>query len=105
MVNSNAKGKRGERELSAWLREKGIEARRGVQYSGGDDSPDIVHSIPNLHIECKRVETLSLYPAMKQACEDAGELIPSVWHRRNNKEWLVVLRAEDFVELIKGEQA
>jgi Holliday junction resolvase len=40
---SREKGKRGELELAAELRRLfGIEARRGVQYCGGGDSPDVV---------------------------------------------------------------
>ncbi len=41
-VNANAKGKRCERQVVAWLRELGYEsARRGEQYKGTADSPDI----------------------------------------------------------------
>ena len=100
-MNSRAKGCRGERELSKWLKDRGFEARRGQQYSGNPEAPDIIHNIPGLHIECKRCEALSLYPAMAQAIRDCGNSVPSVWHRRNHKEWLVVLRAEDFIKFIK----
>ncbi len=97
-VNSRAKGARGERELAAFLQSHGYEARRGQQNSGGSDSPDVKHDIPGVHIECKRTETLSVYVAMAQAAKDAGRtLTPTVWHKRNNKEWLVILRAEDFL--------
>jgi Holliday junction resolvase len=97
-VNSRAKGARGERELAHFLRSRGFEARRGQQNKGGSDSPDVCHDIPGVHIECKRTETLNLYEAMAQAIRDAGpSLAPTVWHKRNNKEWLVILRAEDFL--------
>ncbi len=100
-VDSRAKGARGERELAAFLQLHGFEARRGQQNCGGSDSPDVKHDIPGLHIECKRTETLSLYPAMAQAVKDAGvALTPTVWHKRNHKDWLVVIRAEDFISLL-----
>ena len=100
MVNSRSKGARGERELANWLKERGIEARRGQQYSGGTDSPDVVHSIEGVHIECKRVERFSLYPALSQAQFDAmGQAIPTVFHRKNNREWVTILDSERFLEL------
>ena len=92
------KGKRGEREVAALLREHGFEARRGQQYSGGPDSPDVVHSIPNVHIEVKRCERFNLYEALDQAEaeQDFGKM-PVVFHKRNNREWVVVLKAKDFL--------
>ena len=102
-INSRQKGARGELELAHWLTERGIPARRGQQFSGGDDSPDVVTTgsaaFDNIHIECKRVEAGSPYVWMTQAIADAGAKMPTVFHRRNDREWLVVLRAEDFVFL------
>ena len=60
-INSRQKGAAGERELANWLKQyEGVEARRGQQFSGSPDSPDVVHSMEGLHIECKQVEALSL---------------------------------------------
>jgi hypothetical protein len=40
---SRQKGKRGEREAAAELGQLlGVDARRGVQYQGGPESPDVV---------------------------------------------------------------
>jgi hypothetical protein len=51
------------------------------------------------------VEALSLYPAMEQAIRDADEgKIPVVAHRRNHKEWLVIMRLDDFVGLFPPPQ-
>lgn len=100
-INSRAKGAAGERELALFLKKHGVDARRGQQFSGGDESPDVISDLEWLHIECKRVESLSLYKAMDQAIEDAGGKVPSVFHRRNRREWLVVVRAEDFLDLIR----
>lgn len=99
---SRDKGKVGERELAALFRECGFDAKRGVQHKGGAESPDVVTSIDELHVECKRVESLSLYPALEQAERDAGlEKMPVVFHRRNKKPWVVILHAAEFLALLK----
>lgn len=99
-MNSRAKGKRGELMLAKVLREHGYDARRGVQYQGGTDSPDVV-GIPGFHIECKFVEALSVRKAMCQSIRDAGEKIPTVMWKKSNEPWLVVMRLDDFMEVIK----
>ena len=100
---SRDKGKRGELEFSHLLQEHGFTARRGQQFQGGADSPDVVcQELERIHFEVKRTETLSLYPAMDQAVNDGGDKVPIVAHRRNGKEWLCVLRADDFLNLMKG---
>lgn len=68
---SRRKGIEGERELSAWFRERGVPARRGVQRQGGPDSPDVEAAVP-FHIECKRQERLSILAALAQARGDAA---------------------------------
>ena len=52
MTNSRAKGKAGERELAKKLREFGVDARRGQQYSGANGDADVV-GLQGVHIECK----------------------------------------------------
>lgn len=99
-MNSRDKGKRGEREFAAFLRERGVEARRGQQFSGGDDSPDVVHDIPGVHFEVKRCESGSLYSWLAQAIGDAAGKMPIVAHRRNNKEWVAILPMADLLTLI-----
>lgn len=101
-INSNNKGKVGERELAEFLRSRGIEARRGQQFSGGEGSPDVVHDLPNVHIECKRVEGGNLYRWLDQAMRDAGEKVPVVMHRRNNREWVAILPLDRLIELLRG---
>lgn len=101
-MNSKQKGARGERELAMVLRSFGYEGRRGVQYSGANGDPDVL-GLPGVHIECKRVEKLNIQDAMDQSKRDARDTeIPVVMHRRNNCEWLVTLRLEDFI-LMYGE--
>lgn len=109
-MNSREKGKRGEREAAAYLRKHGFEARRGQQYSGSDNSPDVVHNVPGVHLEVKRTERLILWKALAQAIEDSSEKIPVVMHKCNKTkkkddypkgEWIVVLMANDFLDMIK----
>ena len=98
---SRRKGADGELEFARELsRVTGIEAHRGRQYQGSPESPDVRTSIPNVHIEVKRAETFSLYRALKQAISEAPEgAVPIVGHRRNNEEWVVVVRLEDLPKL------
>ena len=100
---SKAKGKRGERELAAELgRVLGVTARRGVQFQGSPDSPDVVTNIPNVHFECKRSERIRLYEALEQAVSDAGtSKVPVVCHRQNNKPWVVIVRLDDLPKLVE----
>lgn len=98
---SREKGKRGEREVASILRSYGYNARRGVQYQGGQDSPDVV-GLPHIHIEVKRTERLDLYGALSQSKADAGDDMPVVIHRRNNCEWVVIQPLEDWIALYGG---
>lgn len=95
---SRDKGKRGEAEVAHLLKSYGYEAKRGCQYHGGPDSPDVT-GIDGLHIEVKRVERLDLDAAMEQSIRDAGEDMPVVMHRRSRKPWKVTLLLDDFMRL------
>lgn len=102
-MNSNLKGKTFEREIARYLREHGFtDARRGQQYKGGADSPDVV-GIKGYHIEAKRTERFDLYGALEQSKRDAddGE-IPIVIHRKNGKESVVVIALDDFMGVLHG---
>jgi hypothetical protein len=97
-LNSKRKGCQGEREAALFMTQQwGIQARRGQQFKGGQDSPDVVQSIKGLHFEIKRVEKLNLVEAMAQAIRDAGSNIPIVMHRRNRSPWLLTIHAEDLI--------
>ena len=103
-MNSKAKGKRGELELAAKLREYGFTSRRGVQYNGADGSADVV-GLPGIHIEVKRTEKLNVCEAMKQAQRDAKEgEAPAVFHRKNREQWLVTMSLSDWVALYQAKQ-
>ena len=98
---SREKGKRGERELAAKLREYGYVCRRGQQYCGTAGDADVV-GLPGIHIECKRVERLNLSDAMSQAAADArpGE-IPAVFSRKNHEPWLVSIPLDRWIEIYR----
>jgi Holliday junction resolvase len=102
-MKSKRKGRVGERECAELLRAHGFQARRGVQYQGGPDAPDVVHDIEGVHIEVKRTERFALYPALEQAKQDAraGD-IAVVMHRQNGRPWVACLPAEDFLAIMRA---
>ena len=102
-MNSRDKGKVGEREFRDVLRSAGYSsARRGQQFSGSNESPDVVcEELPGIHWEIKRVERLNVHDAIAQAVRDCGDAMPVVAHRRNRTQWLVTMRAEDFLTLAR----
>jgi hypothetical protein len=114
-MNSRRKGKVGEREFASLLREHGFDARRGQQFAGGADSPDVVsEALAWLHVEVKRVQNLNLTDACAQAerdqtgsglnAADAAKPRKLAWivaHRRNHSPWLITMRAEFFFELLR----
>lgn len=100
-MNSRNKGAAGERELAGLLKKYGYDCRRGQQFCGANGDADVV-GLPGVHIECKRVEKLSLDKAFAQAERDAREgEIPAVFHRKNRETWKVTLSMDDFMELYK----
>ena len=103
-MNSRQKGKVGEREFAALLREHGFDARRGQQFAGGADSPDVVSdALAWLHVEVKRVQNLNLADACVQAEGDCGCKPWVVAHRRNHAPWLITMRADFFFRLLRGD--
>jgi len=101
-INSRQKGCRGEREWRDHLIANGYEARRGQQYSGSPDSPDVVCNLP-FHFEVKRVEKLNIEKAVKQSEDDCGEKMPVVAHKKNRGQWLVTMPEWVFFSLIESD--
>lgn len=100
-INSKQKGKVGELEFAKLCREYGFDCRRSVQYAGINNDADVV-GLPDLHIEVKRVERLNIDAAMEQAQRDKKEEeLAIVAHRKNNKEWLITMTADDWMEIYK----
>ena len=100
-ILSKRKGARCERELAHWLNDNwGIEARRGQQYSGSPDSPDVVTDLEWCHIETKAVEKLNIWDALKQSIRDAKDKIPTVIFKRNRSEWYICMRLSDVTRFV-----
>jgi len=101
-MNSRNKGKVGEREFAELLRAHGFDARRGQQFAGGTDSPDVVsNALDWLHIEVKRVQHLNLAEACAQAKRDAGGKPWIVAHRKNRGPWFITLDSDALYEVLR----
>ena len=102
-MNSREKGKRGERQWRDELRANGYHARRGQQYAGGGDSPDVVcEELSFFHFEVKAVERLNIDVAMDQARRDGKAKTPVVAHKRCHRPWLVTMDAATFFRLLRA---
>ena len=101
-MNSRNKGKVGEREFAELLRAHGFDARRGQQFAGGTDSPDVVSTALDwLHIEVKRVQKLNLAEACAQAKRDASGKPWIVAHRKNRGPWFITLDSDALYEVLR----
>lgn len=103
MVNSIQKGKSYERLVAKKVRDFGFDCRRGQQFSGGEDSPDVVSEDLNwLHFECKHSKVVKIYDWIEQATKDAGSSkVPVVVFRRDRSDDMVSLRLMDFMGIIR----
>ncbi len=102
-VNGCQKGKAGEREAAkAWTAAVGSFARRGKQYSGSEESPDIVHGVDGIHIECKRTARgYNVQSAISQARKDAASGdVPVALTRQNHGEWIISLPLEQVMMFV-----
>jgi Holliday junction resolvase len=98
-TRSRNKGKAGEREVVLLLKRAGfMDARRGYQYRDGDEMPDVV-GVP-WWVEVKRHKVVNIKAAMRQAIAASGEQTPVVFSRDDRSDWLVTLRADDFLEIV-----
>ena len=109
-MNSREKGKRGERQWRDELRANGYHARRGQQYAGNVESPDVIcDELSWIHFEVKSVERLNIEDAMEQARRDGGasrtgqQKTPVVAHHRSHRRWLVTMDTETFFKFLRGE--
>ena len=99
-INSKQKGKKGELELVRKLKEYGYNCRRTNQFCGNTGQADDVIGLDYIHIECKRVEKLNIDEAIEQAKRDSKDnKFPTVFHRKNRKDWLVTMKLDDWIKL------
>ena len=103
-MKSRDKGKAGELELAHEMsRVFGCSARRGQQFSGSPDSPDVITDIHGVHIECKRTEALRLWEAVEQSKRDAApDEVPLVVHRANRRKWIVIVELDRLPDLAEA---
>ena len=101
-INSRSKGIRGELEFAQkCLTPSGIPARRGQQYAGSYESPDVKTAAdPLFHFEVKRDRNRQLTVWYDQAQRDAGRRIAVVAHRNNRKPWMTTLGLRDFMGML-----
>lgn len=98
---ARTRGHGAEREIARILREAGYEdARRGAQFAGGPDSPDVI-GIPGFHIEVKRTEKFAIRPAVSQATRDAKGKPWIIMHRWNFGGWLAVVTLPLLLRLLR----
>lgn len=99
------KGKRFERQLASRFREHGFDARRTAQYCGNTGDASDVVGLPGIHCEAKHVEAMRLYDWIAQAKRDAEasgkDVLPAVFHKKNNAEILVTVEFDTFMKLYK----
>jgi len=103
-INSCSKGKRTEREFRDRLRDNGYKsARRGQQFSGSPESPDVVcEELSQFHFEVKGVERLNIWDAMYQSTKDSAlAQFPVVAHKKNGESFLITMTFEDWIRLVK----
>lgn len=105
-AKSQRKGRRGELQLAALLREHGFPVQAAEPLNYGT-VPDLT-GLSGIHIKCKRAQALNLTAALEQARKDAERFrdgVPAVFHRRNREGWVVSMRLCDWLELYQQAQA
>ena len=102
MTNGRRKGAVGEREAAkAWTEATSIPCRRGQQFSGGPDSPDLIISGGFVHPEVKRHHRIPAIDALRQAEADAAEgAIPiGLLREDGDTRWTVMVRLDQLKRL------
>jgi hypothetical protein len=102
-INSNEKGKRGERAFCKALMDLyGIHGHRSQQYCGSTgDAADVVTDL-ECHLEVKCVERLNLAEAFDQAKKDSAKSgrTPVVAHKKNRGPWMISMALSDLGKFI-----
>lgn len=102
-INSKQKGKRGELEVAHIFSSAGFPTRRGVQYSGGKDSPDVVVDIISdyFHFEVKNTSKLQIGPLIQQMKRDAEFKVPIGVFKLPQYGWNIVMNFQTFLDLLQ----
>ena len=99
-MNPQRKGKEGELKLMHFLQDHGLNVKRGYVWLNQSD----LVGLDGIHIECKNVEKLNVREALSQAIEEAKKKkdgLPTVFWKKSRKEWVTVMRTEDWLVLYK----
>lgn len=103
MINSKAKGKRGERYVVNEFKEHGYDCNRTAQFKGNTGRADDIEGIDYIHCEVKFVENLSLSKAMEQAVRDSRaskrQAYPTVFHKKAREKLMVTMLFDDWINL------
>ena len=104
MINSKAKGKRGELYVVNKFKEYGYnEVHRTAQFKGNTGQAQDIEGIDYIHAEVKFVEKLNINQAMEQAIRDnkkpCNEVFPTVFHKKNNDRLMVTMYFDNWIEL------
>lgn len=103
MINSKRKGKNGELEFAKYCQKQGYKVRRTAQFCGNSGEAADCVGLPGIHIEVKRNEHLNIHDAMSQAVNDHKKnTLPIVAHRKNNTDWLITMRADDWFAIYRA---
>ena len=101
------KGARWERELVQIIRKRipSWTVRRGYQSRGGIEEPDVTAG--RFSLEAKHGVSPSPRRALRQAVESAGDsgLIPCAVVKYHRGETIAVMRFDDFLDLIDGQES
>lgn len=106
-INSKQKGARFERQVAGMFKDFGYNAFRTAQYEGKTGDCADVEGVPYIHIEAKHQEKMKLYDWIAQAVRDSQKKgkKPVVIHKANNKDVLVTMRFEDWIDLYREWEA
>jgi len=106
MVNSRAKGKRGELEAVSALKEHWPcpDVRRAQQFCGTEGHADLSNTPDGTHVEVKRYAKIAAVKWLEQAERDVqGPEVPIVLMRPNrDPEWVVMFRLKDTEKFIEA---
>ena len=94
------KGARGERLLRDFLRDRGLDVRRGFTYLHQSDLIGMI----GIHVECKFVEKLNVRKALQQATDESkkrSDGMPTVFWKVSRLPWITIMWSEDWITLYK----
>lgn len=98
-LRSKRKGKAGELEVARLLRPLYPEVGRNGHEQSAEGGVDL-RGVP-WRVEVKRQKRPNLRAALRQAEESTGRGAPVAFTRADRDEWVVTMRAEDWVELVR----